>query len=196
MDAETTLVVTAAKNQDAFLSFLSSCGCMGLSLAPSAGEARRRLSRQEYHLVIISAPLPDEFGRDLALHTAEATGSGVLLVTASLQAPEVAADLEQYGVAVIPSPMDRRTVVQALHLLRASRRRLLALREENRRLARRLGEMKLISRAKCALIQYGGFTEEEAHHTLERRAMNRRISRPQAAQEILDAYEGGQPLPQ
>lgn len=193
MDAEATLVVTAAKNQDAFLRFLAACGCRGLSLAPSAAEARRRLGEQEYHLVVIAAPLPDEFGRELALHTAETTGSGVLLVVASLQAPEVAADLEQYGVAVVPSPMSRQAVAQALHLLRASRRRMLALREENRRLSQRLGEMKLISRAKCALIQYSGFTEEEAHHTLERRAMDRRISRRQAAQEILAAYEGGAP---
>ena len=191
MDADAALVAAAAKNQPELLRFLASCGCPAASVAASAGEARRLLDQREYPLLVIAAPLPDEFGRELALYAVNATGSGVLLITASLHAAEIAAHLEPAGVAVVPSPASRQTVTQALHLLRASRQRMLSLREENRRLARRLSEMKLITRAKCALIQYSGFTEEEAHHTLERRAMDRRIPFAQAAQEVLAAYEEG-----
>ena len=64
------------------------------------------------------------------------------------------------------------------------------LREENRRLSRRLEDARLVCRAKCLLIQYGGMTEEEAHHAVERRAMDRRRSRREAAEEIIAAYEG------
>lgn len=186
---EGTLLVTAAKNKDEFARFLVSCGCRGVSLASTGSEGRRRLGEREYELVVVTAPLPDEFGRDLALYAAESTVSGVLLVVASAQAGEVAAGVEEYGVAVTPSPMDRQRVVQALRLLRAASRRAVRLREENQKLLRRLEDMRTIDRAKCALIQYSGYTEEEAHHTIERRAMDRRVSRRQAAQEILDSYE-------
>lgn len=186
---ETTLLVTSAKNREDFSRFLASCGCRGVSLAASGSEARRLLGQREYDLVVIAVPLPDEFGSDLALYAVESTGSGVLLVVASARADEVAAEVEEYGVAVTPSPMSRQRVTQALHLLRAASRKAAQLREENQKLLRRLEDLRMVDRAKCALIQYGGYTEEEAHHTIERRAMDRRISRRQAAQEILEGYE-------
>lgn len=186
---ETTLLVTAAKNKEDFARFLAGCGCREVSLAASGSEARRLLGEREYSLVVIAAPLPDEFGRELALYAAEATAAGVLLVVASPQAEEVAAGVEEYGVAVTPSPLNRQRVTQALQLLRAAGRRLARMQAENRKLLRRLEDMRVTDRAKCALIQYGGYTEEEAHHTIERRAMDRRISRRQAAQEILESYE-------
>lgn len=187
---EDTLVATGAKNKEEFARFLAGCGCRGTVLASSGSEARRLLGEREFRLVIIAAPLPDEFGRELALYAAETTASGVLLVVAAPQAAEVAAGVEEYGVAVTASPMNRQAVAQAVRLLRAGSRRVARLREENRGLRQRLEDMRLVSRAKCALIQYGGYTEEEAHHTIERRAMDRRISRRQAALEILEGYEG------
>lgn len=189
MDA-TTLVVTGAKNREDFLRFLTGCGCHGCLLAASGSEARRLLPEREYELVVIAAPLPDEFGRELAIHTAETTDSGVLLVVSSIQFPEVAPDLGDYGVAVVPSPMNRQTVAQTVQLLRAGYQRSLRLREENRRLTRRLEDLRIVDRAKCALIQYGGYTEEEAHHLIERRAMDRRLTRRQAAEDILQEYGG------
>lgn len=185
-----TLVVTGAKNREDFLRFLAGCGCRGCLLAASGSEARRLLPEREYELVVIAAPLPDEFGRELAIHTADTTGSGVLLVVSSVQAPELTPELGEYGVAVVPSPMSRQTVTQAVQLLRAGRQRMLRLREENLRLTRRLEDLRLVDRAKCALIQYGGFTEEEAHHAIERRAMDRRLTRRQAAEDILQEYGG------
>ena len=60
---------------------------------------------------------------------------------------------------------------------------------ENSRLKETIGDLKLIDRAKCALIQYLNMTEADAHRFIEKSAMNRRVSRREIALEILKTYE-------
>ena len=67
--------------------------------------------------------------------------------------------------------------------------RLRAVRSENDRLKSTIGDLKLVDRAKCALIQYLNMTEADAHRFIEKQAMNRRLSRREIALEILKAYE-------
>ena len=65
----------------------------------SAGETRRALCRGGFELLVINAPLSDEFGRDLALQAAEG-GLDVLLLCPAPQADKLAAGLERHGVFV------------------------------------------------------------------------------------------------
>ena len=60
--------------------------------------------------------------------------------------------------------------------------------QENRRLLKKLDEMRTLSRAKCALVRYCGMTEAQAHHALEQRAMDVRISLRDAALAVLNTY--------
>lgn len=62
------------------------------------------------------------------------------------------------------------------------------LEQENRRLLKKLDEMRTLSRAKCALVRYCGMTEAQAHHALEQRAMDARISLRDAALAVLNTY--------
>ena len=67
---------------------------------------------------------------------------------------------------------------------------MLNLKNENARLQNQIEEIKLVDRAKCALIQYRHLTEQEAHYFLEKQAMDQRSTRRQVAQEIIRTYEG------
>mgnify|MGYP002657180461 CR=1 FL=1 len=49
--------------------------------------------------------------------------------------------------------------------------------------------MRLVSRAKCSLIERAGKTEADAHRLIEKRAMDTRRDRAEIAQEILESYE-------
>ena len=51
------------------------------------------------------------------------------------------------------------------------------------------GGQCIVNRAKYALIQYLGMTEEQAHKYIEQQAMNQRISKRTAAENILKTYE-------
>ena len=67
--------------------------------------------------------------------------------------------------------------------------RLRAAGEENERLKAKLGDAKLIGRAKCVLVQYLNMTEADAHRFIEKRAMDRRVSSREVALDILKMYE-------
>lgn len=67
--------------------------------------------------------------------------------------------------------------------------RLRAVRRENERLRCTIDDLKLVDRAKCALIQYLNMTEADAHRFIEKQAMNKRVSKRDVALEILKTYE-------
>lgn len=181
------LVVCSPNRQESLEGLLKGCG--QLSFSGSAGDARRRLSEADVDLVIINAPLSDEFGNQLAAAFAGDTAVGVLLLSPANQADQAAAWLEPHGVLVLGKPTSRSMLLMALRFLKSTHRRLLALQQKNRQLLQKLDDMRLVSRAKCLLIEHTGVSEEEAHHQLEHMAMDARITRRDAAQIIIKRYD-------
>ena len=77
---------------------------------------------------------------------------------------------------------------QCFSLLTSVRGKISQLKRENSKLQTKLDEVKIISQAKCLLIEKKGCSEQEAHHLVERRAMNARISAKEAAGQIIRIY--------
>lgn len=154
----------------------------------SAGEARRAMGQNGCELLVVNAPLPDEFGRDLAVQAAD-SGAGVIFLCPGPQADRLAAGLEKYGIFVLGRPLSRQQAAFALRLIRASQQRIRNLMAQNQRLAKRLDEARVICQAKCVLARFGDLTEEEAHRLIEKRAMDARITSREAALDILQSYE-------
>lgn len=152
----------------------------------SGGEARRALCEGSFSLAVVNAPLPDEYGRELAARAAD-DGAAAILICPAPMADKLSAGLEREGagVFVLSRPLSRAQAAFALRMIRASGRRMERLIEQNRRLTRRLEEARILTRAKCELALRCGMTEEEAHRAIEKRAMNARISAREAALEIL-----------
>lgn len=72
----------------------------------NAGEARRAMCGGSFETLVINAPLPDEFGRELAVQAADA-GMDSILLCPGPQADKLAAGLEKYGVFVLAKPLSR-----------------------------------------------------------------------------------------
>ncbi len=159
--------------------------------AASGGEARRMLISSSFEAMVVNAPLPDEFGHELSLYAA-GEGMGVILTVKNELFDEVDARVRSYGVLTVGKPVSRVLFHQALSLLCACQRRLCRYEEENAALRRKMEELRLVSRAKCLLVEFRHLTEGEAHRYLEQEAMDARISRRAAAEKILRLY-GGQP---
>ena len=79
--------------------------------------------------------------------------------------------------------------LQAIHLAAASNHRLQLLRQENARMQEKIAQVRLVSHAKCCLVEREQMSEDAAHRYIEKRAMDTRRSRAEIAQEILDSYE-------
>lgn len=182
------LIVSSAENGKAFLSELLRARDARTATASSAGEARRLLISQSFDLALINAPLSDELGHDLALELSN-SAVGVLLFVKAELADEVSERVGEYGVFVLSKPLHREFFHQALRMVRASSRRMDALRQENDKLRRKLEEQKLVSRAKNALMLHLRMTEQQAHRHIEKQAMDKRVSRREIAQNILTMYE-------
>lgn len=179
-----TLIVSDRKYHDTLRALFAAGQPVPAQLCAAAGEARRLLCGAAFELVVINAPLPDEFGRELALQALNG-GADVALLCPAANADKLAAGLAKQGIFVLAKPLARPQVEFALRLIRTSHQRVAALQEQNRKLLKRLDDARLISQAKCALVGRWSMTEAEAHRTIEKRAMDARISSREAALNIL-----------
>ncbi len=184
------LIVSGSdKAMESIVGFLHNCGYTNLTSTASGTDARRLTDSIEYALVIINAPLSDEFGHELSIFLAENTSSGVILLCKADMVEDVSDKVVDYGVCVVPRPMNRAMLHQSIRLVEAVRSRMLGLKRENSKLMVKIDEMRLINRAKCALMQYLKLTEPEAHRYIEKQAMDTRSTRKEVALRILSAYE-------
>ena len=185
-----TLVVSSGlKGQETLSSLLKGNDERPPSIAKSAAEARRLLIEQDFSTVIILAPLTDEFGVELAIHTSEHSTSGVIIIVKQEIAEQVRAKVEDFGVFVVETPISRVVFYQAFRMVNVARRRMVKLQSENAKLKYKIIDMKTVDRAKCALIQYLNMSENQAHHYIEKQAMNRQLTRKEVAESILRTYE-------
>lgn len=183
------LVSSSEKSTDMLVSLLKSEDSPLISTVSNGAEARRTLIENDYDLVVINAPLTDEFGHELAIRATEDTTSAVVLITKAEIADQVSSKVENYGVLVVTKPINRLMFFQAVKLACATRQRLLGFQNENVKLQNKIEEIRLVDRAKCALIQYLSYTEQQAHRYVEKQAMDMRISKKEVALGILKTYE-------
>ncbi len=157
--------------------------------AKSGNEARRTLISQDYDLVVINAPLPDEFGHELAIKVAETPTKGVILFVPAEHYFEITDRVEAYGIATLAKPSSSQLFYQALRLMTALNNRMAAIRQENTKLQTKMNEVRIINRAKCCLIEYLQMTEPQAHRYIEKQAMDLRQTKREIAESILKTYE-------
>ncbi|BDC96765.1 MULTISPECIES: ANTAR domain-containing response regulator [Treponema] len=157
--------------------------------AQSCTEARRSLLESEFDLVIIDTPLPDEFGDDFALHAAESSGSGVVILVDGIRLEDFGCIFEDSGIFALPKPVSPEVFLQAVKLLIASRRQVQRVEAENRKLLQKIEELRMVSRAKCVLIQTLKMTEAQAHRYIEKQSMDLRLTRTAVAENVLRTYE-------
>ena len=93
-----------------------------------------------------------------------------------------------YGVIVVPKPINTMLFSQSLGVVRAAQKRYAGLTKENERLRSTIEEAKIINRAKLLLMQYLSLSEERAHKYIEKQAMDMRTSKIEVARQILKTY--------
>lgn len=183
------IVSDSPKGISLLTQLLKNNGINKISSVKSSSEARRLIGEAEFDLIVIITPLPDEFGEDLAITATEASTSGIILITRSEVAEEIEARVQNYGILVVSNPIARQMFYRAQKLALATKRRLSGLKNENIRLQNKIEEIRLVTRAKCVLIEYVSMTENQAHKYIEKQAMDLRTSRKEIARSILKSYE-------
>ncbi len=160
-----------------------------LRCVADVASARRCLLEQSYDIVIISAPLPDEFGSRLALHVADTSAAGVLLLVGAEHYPDISARLSPYGVLTLQKPTTPQLILQSLQLLCGTRERLRKMEQKTATIEEKMAEIRLVNRAKWLLIDHEGLSEQDAHRLIEKQAMDRCVTRRAVAQQIIQRYQ-------
>ena len=182
MCAERTLIVSGSeKGLDGMTSFLKNCGYPSVVTISSGSEARRMIHHDSYGLIIINT--------QLSLKLSEDTCAAVILICKADIADEMTNRTIDYGVCVVPKPLNKVVFLQAIRTGTAFHHRMLALHQENAKLRTKLEELRYVSRAKCLLIVKQQMTEETAHRYIEKNAMDTRRTRKDVAMEIIAKYE-------
>lgn len=160
-----------------------------ITIAKSSTEAKRLLSMSDFDLAVINSPLSDEYGHGIAEICVMSTNASCLMIVKNEHYESVSQSVEPIGIMTIQKPINKSVFIQAIRFINASRNRLSGLRKENQKLHKTIDEMRLVNRAKFALMQYLGFDENQAHRYLEKQAMNKRVTKREVAIEIIKIYE-------
>ena len=150
-----------------------------------AAEARRRILESRYDIIVISAPLRDEFGTHLAQHFAENSGAGILLLVKPEYYSDVSAQVTPLGVLTLAKPTSPQLMLQCMELLCGTRERLRRMEQKSASIEDKMAEIRLVNRAKWVLIEKQGMSEQDAHRYIEKQAMDRCVSKRVIAEEIL-----------
>ena len=162
---------------------------MSMDFCSNAAAARQRFFERYYDIVLVNFPLPDETGLDFACDLVE-NGNVSVMIAAPIEVfDEVLEGVSDYGILVISKPVQNRQIEKAVRLLGAIQDRIHSLEQEIMAAHEKMEEMRIVSKAKFALVENRHMTEEEAHRFIGKEAMNNGVTRKRIAQKILEDFE-------
>ena len=183
------LIVSCMEQNIGFFQMaLNDASIKQITVIGTAGEAYRTMLKNDFDLVIIDAPLPDDSGENLAHQTAEKNISQVIYSIDSEHFNSVSASFKEDGVLVISKPIDKYLLQYAVSLAKSVIIKMKHMREENKKLRQKIEDIRIIDRAKCLLISYLSLTEHEAHKFIEKQSMELRSTKRIIAEEIIKTY--------
>ena len=146
------------------------------------------LLESPFDLVIVNAPLRDEFGSRLCIDACRGNGTIAAVFTAADIFDNIYAKVCNHGVFVLRKPSSKTLVSQAISMMVCARERLRTLEKKVGKTESKLDEIRIVNKAKWLLIDHENLSEEEAHKRIERSAMDAGLTKRLAAQLIIDNY--------
>ncbi len=153
------------------------------------GVRMRSIDVKDFDIIIISTPLSDEFGLDLAAELRGKTDAALIILTKSELEEEIQNKMKFANAFVIGRPCSKSALLQGIRFAGIAGENIKKLNREKQKLEKQIDDMKIINRAKACLMEYLSLTEEQAHRQLQKQAMDMRITQREAAEGILATYE-------
>lgn len=155
----------------------------------SIASAKREILEHTYDMVLVNAPLPDEFGTRFAIDcVAEKSTICTMLVKADIH-DGVYAKVTGQGVFTLSKPAPAQTIITALKWMIAARERVRKLEKKNTSIENKMEEIRIVNKAKWVLIDELKMTEDDAHRYISKQAMDRCLSKREVAQSIINTYK-------
>ena len=186
------LLVSASEQMNAsLLALLAGERYSPVLTVSSVSAAKRAAAEREYDFLLVNSPLPDDPGVRFAVDRSASGGGVVLFLVRAELFAETDEKLGGCGVFVLSKPTSRTAMQTALSWMRSARERLRKSEKKSLSLEEKMGEIRLINRAKWTLIRTRGMDEAAAHRWIEKTAMDRSVTRREIALEILGGETAG-----
>lgn len=182
------LLISSSKNFAASIINALAYEPYEISVIDTIQKAKRLVIEKDFDILIINAPVVDDFGIDFAIDEALRDISGVLIFANAKYETEIYYKTYQYGILTLVKPSTYGILLQSLRLLSSSLIKKEMLFEKKTDLKSRLEEIKIINTAKLLLIEHKQISEDEAHKYIEKKAMDFRVNKIKIANEIIDEY--------
>ena len=157
-----------------------------LEVRHSQATASREIAERDYDVVIINTPLSDGLGVEFAIDISTKYRTGVIVIASSEIAEDIAEKVTDYGIIVIAKPASVKAVSRSTRLLCALLDKVRGADKKIQTLEDKMAQVRIINRAKWKLIEKNNLSEDEAHAYIGKLAMDRCISRGEAAKIILN----------
>lgn len=153
-------------------------------LAADGREAVNAARTSRPDLALLDIRMPQMDGLEVARTFNQRQPMPIIFLTAYSEQDLIAEAAELKVQNYLIKPVDERDLVAAIPLALARFRDTQASQTKIDELEETITTRKLVDRAKGILMQAGS-TEDEAYHTLQRRARDERISMRQVAEDVL-----------
>ena len=183
------VVSSSEKFDDALKKAIPMNRVMSLEFKRSSSSARRALLERYIDIVIINMPLTDEAGFELAMDVVEKSTASVLILAPAKEYDDVNGKLTDLGVLVVSKPLPVSMIKQSIKFLMANQLKLHRLEVKLEKSKEKYEELRIVSRAKILLVEHKSMTEDEAHHYIEKQAMDNGTSKKRIAENIIEDYE-------
>jgi response regulator NasT len=148
-------------------------------------EAVRLVRELEPDLVILDIKMPGLDGLSAARQISEERLAATLVLTAFSQRDLIEEARDAGALAYLVKPFQRSELIPAIEISLGRFRELRALHEQTTSLEDQLETRKLIDRAKGALMDRHGLSEQDAFRFIQTSAMTERRTMKDVAQEVI-----------
>lgn len=150
--------------------------------------AKELLQKQQFDLVLVDTPLSDASGKLFALEACKEKSTIVLLFVKQDLLDEVNNEVIEHGIFTLAKPTSKAVIAQALTWMTSAREHLRISENKTHLIEQKIDDIRIINRAKWLLISELKLSESDAHHYIEKQAMDRCTSKREIAEDIIKTY--------
>ncbi|MBQ6322185.1 MAG: ANTAR domain-containing protein [Lachnospiraceae bacterium] len=189
------VISSAEKLNTALLGLLPEIHYQPVKTVTNVSAGKRAWNERSYDLIIINSPLPDDAGIRFAIDIGNTKGTVVLLLVRTDLYDDIRDKVAAHGVFTLARPFSRPVFTLALDWMESARERLRILEKKTISVEEKMAEIRMVNRAKWLLISELKMDEPQAHHYIEKQAMDRCVPKKQIAEEIIKTYDQGTSRP-
>ena len=186
------LLVSSSKSvNSAFEGLLSPSVFSPVRRVSDISSAKRAFAERAFDIVIVNSPLLDDPGSRFAIDSCSSGGTVALLIVKTELFDEITGGVSPHGVFTLSKPTSGIMLQNAVSWLVSARERLRKTEKKTLTLEEKMDEIRIVNRAKWALIEKRAMDEPSAHRYIEKQAMDRCVTRRAVAEDILKELLGG-----